>query len=239
MHGAGASADASRLSHSARGSCRSDRSPGEPLSRQRAAGDGPGAARSETHTRADRRADSAAVTPSSGCDPAVGSRFFFRHGALVLERGSPEEASSDPQPEESARLRRSSAHRPSDRGSVSAREGVACPGDAVIRSSAATHAALPIADIEALERRVLEAGLFETDGRGLIRPLPDLVGDLILEETCLDELGKPTPFGQALLRSLLQPRHYQPVISNCSDVARLLSKPERLDFLSELVLERA
>src|SRR5215469_3704406 len=112
-------------------------------------------------------------------------------------------------------------------------------GDAVIRSSAATHAALPIADIEALERRVLEAGLFETDGRGLIRPLPDLVGDLILEETCLDELGKPTPFGQALLRSLLQPRHYQPVISNCSDVARLLSKPERLDFLSELVLERA
>ncbi|HEU5443098.1 MAG TPA: hypothetical protein VFU61_04695, partial [Steroidobacteraceae bacterium] len=112
-------------------------------------------------------------------------------------------------------------------------------GDEAIRSSAAAHAALPIAAVEALERSVLQAGLFETDGRGLMRPLPDLVGDLILEEACLDEEGRPTPFGQSLIRSLLEQRRYGPVISNCGEVARLLCKPQPVDFLGELVLERA
>ena len=112
-------------------------------------------------------------------------------------------------------------------------------GDTVIRSSAARHAALPISDIEALERRVLEAGFFETDGRGLLRPLPDLVGDLILEETCLDEQGKPTSFGKSLIRALLEEGHHEPAIRNCGDVARLLAAPQRVDFLSERVLERA
>jgi hypothetical protein len=112
-------------------------------------------------------------------------------------------------------------------------------GDTVIRSSAAKHAALPSADIEALESRVLEAGLFETDGRGLIRPLPDLVGDLILEETCLDEQGRPTSFGQSLIRALLEQGHYEPLIRNCGDVARLFCVPERMDFLGDLLWERA
>lgn len=113
-------------------------------------------------------------------------------------------------------------------------------GDEAIRSSAAAHSALPIATVEALERSVLQAGLFETDGRGSMRPLPDLVGDLILEETCLDEEGRPTPFGRSLIRSLLaEQRHGEAVISNCGEVARLLSKPEPVDFLGELLLERA
>lgn len=110
-------------------------------------------------------------------------------------------------------------------------------GDAMIRSSAATHAALAISDVEALEHRVLEAGLFQADGRELIRPLPAL-GDLILEETCCDEQGRPTSFGKTLMSALLGQRRYEPVISNCGDVGRLFSSPERVDFLSELVLER-
>lgn len=112
-------------------------------------------------------------------------------------------------------------------------------GDGAIRSSAATHADLPISDVETLERRVQEAGLFETDGRGWICPIPDLLGDLILEETCLDEQGQPTAFGRSLMSTLLEQRHYERVVSNCGDVARLLSGRERVDFLSELVLERA
>ncbi len=112
-------------------------------------------------------------------------------------------------------------------------------GDAATRSSAATHAGLPICDIEALERRVLEAGLFETDARGLTRPAPDLLGDLILEESCLDEQGRPTPFGQALIRALLDQGHYEAVITHCGDVARLFSSAERVDFLSALMWERA
>lgn len=111
-------------------------------------------------------------------------------------------------------------------------------GDAAIRSQAAMRAGLPIADIEVLERRVVEAGLFAKDGGGLIRPFPDLVGDLILDEVCLDEQGWLTPFGRELMRGLLEQRLYDQVISNCDDVARLFSTATRADFLSELLLER-
>jgi len=112
-------------------------------------------------------------------------------------------------------------------------------GDEAIRSSAASHAGLSASDIELLEQRVVAAGLFQLDGQGLIRPVPDLVGDLIIEETCLNEQGRPTPFGQTLIRSLFEQQRYEPVIRNCGDVARLFSTPARVDFLSELVLERA
>lgn len=98
-------------------------------------------------------------------------------------------------------------------------------GDAAIRASAAAHAKLSISDVEALERCVQEAGLFHTDGRGLMRPVPDLLGDLILEETCFDEQGRPTRFGQSLMRALFEQRQYEAVFRNCGDIARLLSSP--------------
>jgi DNA polymerase III delta prime subunit len=111
-------------------------------------------------------------------------------------------------------------------------------GEVAVRASAAKHSTLPMSDIETLERRVLEAGLFHEDGQGLIRPHPGLVGDLILEETCLDEEGRPTPYCQSLLRDLLEQRRYEPALSNCSDIARLFAKAERLDFLSEMLSDR-
>jgi hypothetical protein len=110
--------------------------------------------------------------------------------------------------------------------------------DAVIRASAAEHAGLSVADIEVLEQRVLEAGLFQSDGLGWLRPVPDLVGDLILEETCLNEQGRPTALGKALVRTLFDVYH-EPITRNCGDVARLFSTSTRIDLLSELVLERA
>jgi hypothetical protein len=111
-------------------------------------------------------------------------------------------------------------------------------GDAALRSHAATRSGLSVADLEVLERRILEAGLWAKDGRGLMRPFPDLVGDLILEETCLDEQGWLTPFGRELMRGLLEQRHYDQVIRNCDDIARIFSTAARVDFLSELLLEQ-
>lgn len=110
--------------------------------------------------------------------------------------------------------------------------------DTTIRASAAALAGLSPSDIEVLQQRVLEAGLFQMDGRGLMRPVPDLLGDLILEETCLNEQGGPTPFGQLLIRTLFEQRRYEPVMRHCGDIARLFSTPARVDVLSELVLER-
>ncbi len=112
-------------------------------------------------------------------------------------------------------------------------------GDTVIRESAAALTGLSSAAIETLEQRVVEANLVQRDARQWLRPVPDLVGDLILEETGLNEQGRPTPFGQSLIRALFAQGLYEPVIRNCGDIARLFSTPVRVDFLSELVLERA
>ena len=111
-------------------------------------------------------------------------------------------------------------------------------GDGVIRANAAGHSGLSVANVEVLEQRVLEAGLFQSDGLGWLRPVPDLVGDLILEETCLNEQGRPTALGKALVRTLFDVYH-GPITRNCGDVARLFSTSTRVDLLSELVLERA
>lgn len=111
-------------------------------------------------------------------------------------------------------------------------------GDDVIRANAAEHSGLSVAEVQVLEQRVLEAGLFDADGLGWLRPVPDLVGDLILEETCLNEQGRPTPLGKALVRTLFDAYH-EPITRNCGDIARLFSMSTRVDLLSELVLERA
>jgi DNA polymerase III delta prime subunit len=111
-------------------------------------------------------------------------------------------------------------------------------GDATLRASAATISGVPLAEIEVLEQRVQEAGLFQADARGALRPVPDLVGDLILEETCLNEQGRPTPLGQALMRTLFDGYH-ESITRNCADIARLFSTSTRVDLLSELALERA
>jgi hypothetical protein len=112
-------------------------------------------------------------------------------------------------------------------------------GDTSIRTSAAALAGLTVPDVEVLEQRVLEAGLFQVDGRGWLQPVPALVGDLILEETCLNEQGSPNPFGQTLIRALFEGQQYEPVIRNCGDIARLFATPASGDFLCELLLERA
>ena len=111
-------------------------------------------------------------------------------------------------------------------------------GDATIRASAAAHSGLSPANIEVLEQRVVEAGLFQVDGRGLLKPVPDLVGDLILEETCLNDQGRPTALGQALMRTLFDGYHEQ-ITRNCADIARLFSTTTRVDLLSDLVMQRA
>jgi hypothetical protein len=111
-------------------------------------------------------------------------------------------------------------------------------GDHAIRASAATHSGLAVADVEVLEQRALEAGLFQVDARGLLQPVPELVGDLILEETCLNEQGRPTPLGHSLMRALFDAYH-DPITRNCADIDRLFSTSTRVDVLSELVLERA
>ncbi|HEY0342235.1 MAG TPA: hypothetical protein VGC34_15635, partial [Steroidobacteraceae bacterium] len=102
------------------------------------------------------------------------------------------------------------------------------PADAVIRASAASLSGLTPADVEVLEQRLPE----------LLQLVPGRTGALILEETGLDEQGKPTAFGQTLVRHLFD---YDPnaVIRNCAGIERLFSTPADVDLVGPVVLEQA
>jgi hypothetical protein len=112
------------------------------------------------------------------------------------------------------------------------------PGDVAVRESAARLSALSLPDVEMLEQRIVLAGLFGADERGFIRPVPSLIGDLILEEKCLDEQGKPTAFGPAIVRELFE-HDPNAVIRNCASIQRLFSTPTEVDLVGPVILEQA
>lgn len=107
-----------------------------------------------------------------------------------------------------------------------------------VREWAAELSGLTPITVDSLIARALEAGLFREDGQGLIRPIPDLLGDLILEQACLDANGSPTPFGTQLLERLLE---VEPVatVRNCAAVGQLFGTAQDLDLITKLALERA
>ena len=112
------------------------------------------------------------------------------------------------------------------------------PEDIAIRESAAKLSGLSLSDVEILEQRMVLAGLFRKDELGLLRPVPDLSGDLILEETCLDEQGRPSAFGQAVTRQLFE-HDPDAVIRNCVASNRLFSTSTEVDLVGPVVLQQA
>lgn len=94
------------------------------------------------------------------------------------------------------------------------------------------------ATVPVLLERMLAAGLFAESGDALIRPVPDLLGDLILEQACLDANGKATDFSTRLLEELLAA---EPLATarNCTGIGQLFGTDQEVDLVSTLVLERA
>jgi len=107
-----------------------------------------------------------------------------------------------------------------------------------VRDWAAQLSGLTPASVAALTNRALAAGLFRECGLALMRPAPDLLGDLILELACVDTHGKPTPFSARLLEQLLEA---EPVatLRNCASVGQLFATGQEADLISRLLLERA
>lgn len=103
---------------------------------------------------------------------------------------------------------------------------------------AAELSGLAPATVNTLTDRVLEARLFQQDPLALMRPTPDLRGDLILEQACLDAHGKPTPFSTELLQLLLEA---EPVATagNCANIGQLFGTTQDVDIVSSFALERA
>jgi hypothetical protein len=107
-----------------------------------------------------------------------------------------------------------------------------------VREWAAQLSGLAPPTVDSLIDCALNAGLFHEHGHGLIRPMPDLLGDLILEAACADSLGKPTPFSTELLEQLLEAEPAA-TVRNCADIGQLFGTVQEADLISKLVLERA
>ena len=107
-----------------------------------------------------------------------------------------------------------------------------------VREWAAQLSGLAPAALDALIGRALETGLLQEDDRGLMRPMPDLLGDLILEQACLDANGSPTAFATALLERLLEAEPVA-VVRNCAGIGQLFGTTQDVDLISKLALERA
>jgi hypothetical protein len=110
--------------------------------------------------------------------------------------------------------------------------------DVEVRELAAQLSALAPANVDILIERVVMAGLFQEYGRARLRPIPDLLGDLILEEACLNAQGQPTPYGTQLLERLFEVDSVT-TVRNCADIGQLFGTAEDVDLVSKLILERA
>jgi hypothetical protein len=109
---------------------------------------------------------------------------------------------------------------------------------APVRDLAAQLSGLGAERVEVLLDRVLVAGLFQEYGRARVRPVPDLLGDLILEEACLDAQGRATPYSTQLLERVFE-LDPSAAVANCADIGQLFGSAHDVDLVSKLILERA
>jgi hypothetical protein len=110
--------------------------------------------------------------------------------------------------------------------------------DASIREAAAQLSGLTVEKVELLLNRVIAAGLFQEDSHGRVRPAPDVLGDLILEEVCLDIQGKPTPYSSQLLGRVFE-IDANAAMTNCGEIGQLFAASNDVDLLSKIILDRA
>jgi len=109
---------------------------------------------------------------------------------------------------------------------------------ASVRELAAQLSELTADRVEVLLDRVLAAGLFHEYGRGSVRPIPDLLGDLILEEACLDMQGQATPYSSQLLQRVVALDSIA-AVANCAAIGQLFGTAQDVDLVSKLVLQQA
>jgi len=110
--------------------------------------------------------------------------------------------------------------------------------DVAIRDAAAQLSGLTVEKVELLLNRVIAAGLFQEDSQGRVRPSPDVLGDLILEEVCLDIQGKPTAFSSQLLGRVFE-IDATTAVTNCGEIGQLFAASNDVDLLSKIILDRA
>lgn len=110
--------------------------------------------------------------------------------------------------------------------------------DPSVADLASQLSGLPEDRVRLVLDRVLEAGLFEGSADQGLRPVPDLLGDLFLEEACVDAQGKATAYAAPLLDAVFQ---LDPVAAgrHCADIGQLFATAQDADLVSRLMLERA
>ena len=88
--------------------------------------------------------------------------------------------------------------------------------------------------VKVLLRRAVEAGLFERFGRGKIRPTPDLVGDLLLDEACFHKDGSTTGVAERL-REMHLSEYKTNIVSNLADLGFSNERKNAPDVVGNLI----
>ena len=106
--------------------------------------------------------------------------------------------------------------------------------DKRIFTCAATISGISASKIETLIERVVDGGLFERYGRNKVRPSPDLVGDLILDEACVRQDGKSTGVAEKIQSNA--PLEYSvAIINNIADIGSLSKDKHAPDFVGKTI----
>lgn len=110
--------------------------------------------------------------------------------------------------------------------------------DPSVAELASQLSGLPEDRVRLVLDRVLQAGLLQGTADQGLRPVPDLLGDLFLEEACLDAQSKATAYAALLLDAVFQ---LDPVAAGkrCADIGQLFATAQEVDLGSRIMLERA
>ena len=91
-------------------------------------------------------------------------------------------------------------------------------------------------DYDCLINRVIESGLFSTYANKLIRPTPDLVGDLILDSACINDDATPNDFSKQLINSLLS-KYSRNTLNNVADIGWTIGEENSVDLVSPVLID--
>lgn len=93
---------------------------------------------------------------------------------------------------------------------------------------------ISLVEYECLVQQAQLSGLFSTFARNLIKPTPNLVGDLILDTVCINDDNSISGFTNELLTSLL-PKYSRNVLNNLADLGLTIGLTETIDVVTPVL----
>jgi len=115
---------------------------------------------------------------------------------------------------------------------LSAAAPVDC-NDEAIRKITCELADISNVDYQCLLDQLTIGALFSKYGKSMVRPIPDLIGALLIDNACISD-GVPNEFAAQLLKALL-PRYSGQALDSLSDLGWTLGTSEAIDIVGPVI----